>query len=170
MANPNQNARDAHGHYIRTPETAARDARAAQLRAEGWTIQAIADELGYNSKTSATLAIRRALQAIVHGPAEQLLSLYVDRLENLYHAAEDIREQDHVVVSHGKIIKDDDGNPLTDSGPKLAAIREARETLVSMRKMLGLDAPSRVSVDAQQLGDEIAALLNRAAGDDDANG
>jgi hypothetical protein len=27
-----------------------------------------------------------------------------------------------------------------------------------------------VSVDAQQLGDEIAALLNRAAGDDDTNG
>lgn len=167
MANPNQDARDGHGHYIRTPETAERDARAAQLRAEGWKLQDIADELGYSSKTSAIYAIRRALQAIVHGPAEQLLSLYLDRLENLYQAAEEIRETDHLVVSHGKIIRDDDGNPLIDSGPKLAAIREARETLVSVRKMVGLDAPSRVSIDAQQLGDEINALLNRAATDDD---
>jgi hypothetical protein len=170
MANPNQDARDGHGRYIRTPEGAAQDARAAQLRAEGWSLQDIADELGYSSKTSAIYAIRRALNSIVHGPAEQLLSLYLDRLESLFQAAEEIRETDHVVVSHGKIIRDDDGNPLIDSGPKLAAIREARETLVSVRKMVGLDAPSRVSVDAQQLGDEIAALLNRAAGDDDTNG
>lgn len=167
MANPNQNARDGHGHYIRTPETAARDAQAAQLRAEGWKLQDIADELGYGSKTSAIYAIRRALREIVHGPAEQLLSLYLDRLEGLYQAAEEIRETDHLVVSHGKIIRDDDGNPLIDPGPKLAAIREARETLVSVRKMVGLDAPSRISIDAQQLGDEINALLNRAAADDD---
>lgn len=169
MANPNQDARDGHGHYIRTPETAARDARAAELRAEGWKLQDIADELGYASKTSAIYAIRRVLREIVKGPAEQLLALHIDRLETLYARATDIMERRHVVVSYGQIMKDENGDPLIDSGPELAAIREARTTLESFRKLVGLDAPSRVSVDAQTLGAEINALLDRTSAGPDGN-
>jgi hypothetical protein len=151
MANPNQEARDGHGRYIRTPEGAAQDARAAELRAEGWKLPEIAEELGFASKTSAGDAIRRALREIVKGPAEKLLALHVERLETLYEAALEVLEAEHVVVSHGKVVTmldPDTGEEKTlkDNGPKLAAIREARTTLESFRKLMGLDQPTQVAV------------------------
>ena len=145
MANPNQKARSgATGQYVRTPETAQRDARAAELRAEGWTLQQIADELGYSDKTNAQRGIRRALKEIVQGPAEKLLAIHMERLETLYAAAIDVLEADHVVVSHGKIMYDEEGTPLKDHGPKLAAIREARATLNSFWELAGMKKPAKV--------------------------
>jgi hypothetical protein len=144
MANPNQDARDGRGHYIRTPATAERDARAADLRAQNWTFQRIADELGYGDKTTARDAVRRALTDIVRGPAEKLLAIHMERLETLYEAAMEVMEADHVVVSHGQIIKGEDGQPLKDNGPKLAAIREARQTLDAFWNLAGMKKPAKV--------------------------
>lgn len=148
MANPNQDARSGRGQYVRTPETAARDARAAELRAQGWTFRAIAAELGFASGSRAQDASRRALRDIVQGPAEKLLAVHMERLETLYEAAMEVLEADHVVVSHGKIITmpDEDGEekPLKDHGPKLAAIREARSTLDSFWTLTGMKKPAKV--------------------------
>lgn len=159
-------ARDGSNRFARTPDSARRDARAAELRAQNWTLQAIADELGYYDASAARKAIRSALSAIVREPAQRLIAQEAERLDSLYEEALEVLLRDHVTVSHGKVIKDDDGNPLLDDGPKLAAIDRLVKVRESYRKLLGLDAPSRVSVDAQQLGDEINALLNRAADDD----
>lgn len=146
LGNPNQEARDGRGQYIRTPQTAARDAQACELRAQGWTFKRIAAELGFGHPDSVRDAVRRALRDIVQGPAEALLAVHMERLETLYEAAVDVLEADHVVVSHGKIITDDQGTPLKDSGPKLAAIREARASLESFRKLVGLDAEQKINV------------------------
>jgi hypothetical protein len=144
-------SRDGRGQYIRTPETAQRDAQAANLRAEGRTFQAIANELGYSDKTNARQGVRRALREIVQGPAEKLLALHMERLETLFEEAVEVSERDHVVVSHGKVImmvdpETGEEKPLIDSGPKLAALREARATLESFRKLTGLDQPTKVNV------------------------
>ncbi|MFE3387346.1 hypothetical protein [Streptomyces anulatus] len=85
-------------------------------------------------------------------------------------SALEVLEWDHIMVSHGKVVKDDDGVPLLDDGPKSAAIRELRTIRESYRKLFGADAPSRVFVDAQQLGAEISALFDRVDGDDGAAG
>lgn len=146
MANPDQTSRNSKGQYVRTTETAARDARAVELRAQGWTYQRIADELGYTNKTSVIDACRRAVRDIVKGPAEQLIAMHAERLETLYEKALEVMEEDHVVVSHGHIVTDDAGNPVKDHGPKLAAIREARATMESFRKLMGLDQPTQVAV------------------------
>jgi AraC-like DNA-binding protein len=159
--------RDGTGRFTHNYTTAQRDARAAELRDEGWTLQAIADELGYHDKSHARQGIRRALREVVRGPAEQLLAREAERLDTLYEEALEVLQRNHLTVSHGKVIKDDDGNVLLDDGPKLAAIDRLVKIRESYRKLFGLDAPSRVSVDAQQLGDEISALLNRATADDD---
>jgi hypothetical protein len=144
VANPNQHARSGAGQYIRTPETAKRDAEAADLRAQGWTFERIAEELGYCDKSTARLAVRRALSDIVRGPAEKLLAIHMERLETLYEAALEVLEADHVVVSHGQIIKGEDGQPLKDDGPKLAAIREARSTLDAFWNLAGMKKPAKV--------------------------
>lgn len=149
MANPNQEARSGRGQYVRTTETAARDARAAELRTQGWTYQAIADELGFVKRSGAQEACRRALREIVQGPAEKLLAVHMERLETLYEAAMEVLEADHVVVSHGKVITMPDEEtgeemPLKDHGPKLAAIREARSTLDSFWTLTGMKKPAKV--------------------------
>jgi|SRR5215470_5600098 len=141
--NPHQNCRDGKGRYRRSPETAAQDARAAELYGEGCTYQQIANELGIH-KTAAIHSVRRALRDVVQGPAEKVLALHVDRLEYLFAKAMEIAEEDHVVVSHGRIVKDDAGRPLPDRGPALAAMREARAALESFRKLTGLDQPAKV--------------------------
>lgn len=163
MANPHQNTRGGGGRYIRSPETAARDAQAAELRAQGHTLQQIADELGYANKSSASAAVKRAIREVIHGPAEKLLALHIDRLEHLYNAAMDVLEADHVVVSHGKIIKDDNGMPLVDNGSKLAAIREARASLESFRKLTGLDRPAKVEHTSTGVSDLLAAAMDADA-------
>lgn len=147
MANPNQAARDGNGHYIRNAITVERDARAADLRAEGLTFQQIADELGFPDKSQAHKAVRRALHDIIKGPAEKLLQQEVTRLDTLYEEALEVLQRDHVTVSHGRIIKDDDGNPILDDGPKLAAIDRLVKIRESYRRLLGLDQP--VKVDAK---------------------
>jgi hypothetical protein len=159
--------RNGKGRFTDSYATAQRDGQAARLRDEGWTLQAIADELGYHDRTHARQGIRRAIEKVVKEPAERLVTREAARLDTLYEEALEVLLRDHVTVSHGKIIKDDDGNPLLDDGVKLAAIDRLVKVRESYRKLLGLDAPSRVSVDAQQLGDEISALLNRATADDD---
>jgi hypothetical protein len=136
--------RDGRHRFARNPAQAALDARAAELRAQGWTYQRIADELGYATKTGALDAVRRAVREVVQGPAEKLVALHIERLETLYEAALEVLEADHVVVSHGKIMKDDEGTPLKDTGPKLAAIREARATLDSFWTLTGMKKPAKV--------------------------
>ncbi|MFH9073435.1 helix-turn-helix domain-containing protein [Streptomyces alboflavus] len=168
MANPNQDAR-AHntGRYERSIETARRDARAAELRAQGWTYQQIGDELGIHRR-SAIDCCRRAVREAVDGAAKDLIHLEVTRLEAMYDEVLDVLRRDHYVVSYGQIVRDDAGAPLLDDEMKLKAVDRALRTRESFRKLLGLDAPSRVSVEAEQLGREIGRLLDSALGPDGA--
>ena len=142
-------ARDGNGHFERSVETVTRDARAAELRAQGWKLQEIADHLGYTDRTCARRGIQRALRDIIQGPAEKLLALHMDRVESLYERAVEISERRHVVVSHGKVITMTDPDtgeehPLRDSGPELAALREARAALESFWKLTGIAKPVKV--------------------------
>lgn len=146
MANPNQDARGGNGRYVRTPQTAERDRHAAELRAEGWKLDDIATELGFSTRSNALAAIRRALRDIVRGPAEQLLAMEAERLDTLYEEALNVLQRDHVMVSHGKVIKGDDGKPMLDDGPKLAAIDRLVRVRESYRRLLGLDQPAKVQV------------------------
>lgn len=171
MANPHQDARDGNGRYTRNPQTAERDGKAAELRAQGWTYQQIADELGFSTKKNANDAVRRAIRDACAGPGKALVDLEVMRLEAMYDKVLDILETDQPLVSHGRIVKDDSGQPLIDEELKLKAVDRALRARESFRKLLGLDAPSRVSVEAEKLGRDIARLLDAATEDpgDDAD-
>jgi hypothetical protein len=163
---PMERLRNGKGRFDRSIHTVERDAAAAGLRAENKTYQEIADELGFCDKGEAWRAVQRAKADVARVPVAKLIQTEAEQLDVLYVAALEVLERDHVMVSHGKIIKDDTGNPLLDDAPKLAAIGQLRALRESYRKLFGADAPSRVSVDAQQLGAEISALFDRVDGDD----
>ncbi|MGW1814082.1 hypothetical protein ACWCQM_11050 [Streptomyces sp. NPDC002125] len=166
---PMERLRNGKGRFDRSIHTVERDAAAAGLRAEGKTYQQIADALGYCDRGEAWRGVQKAKEDVARVPVVKLIQTEAAQLDELYVAALDVLERNHVMVSHGRIVKDDDGNPLLDDGPKLAAIRELRGVRESYRKLFGVDAPSRVSVDAQQIGAEISALFDRMAGDDGAS-
>ncbi|MEU3220028.1 hypothetical protein [Streptomyces sp. NPDC006971] len=153
--------------WVRRPETAERDAAAARLRTQGLTFREIADELGFASKSAAHDAVGRALRAIVAPAAEALRDREAERLDGLYEEALAVLERTHYAHSGGRLILDQDDQPLVDDGPKLAALRELRSLRESYRKLFGLDAPARVSVDAEQLGAEISGLLDTITADGD---
>ena len=138
--------RDGHGRFSDSPETANRDAKAATLRAQGRTFQQIATELGYSDRGDAWRGVQRARASVLQGPAEELIRTEAAQLDILYTEALEVLERDHVMVSHGRIICDDNGDPILDDGPKLAAIRELRTLRESYRKLFGLDAATKTEV------------------------
>lgn len=154
------------GKFTRTPETAERDARAAELRGRGWSYRKIAAELDL-TVSNAHAAVQRALQATVAEAAAEVRQIELERLDRLYKAAVKVLERDHITVSQGHIIRtrvlDDDGNPivlgykgngepiykerdLLDDGPTLKAVETLLKIQARRAALLGLDAEKKVSV------------------------
>lgn len=162
-------ARDGHGNFARTIDTVRRDVAAAELRAKGWAYQRIADELGWSSKGDACRAVQRVLKETQQEAGDELRVMERERLDRLSEAAWAVLDRQHVTVSNGQIVRLN-GEPLADDGPVLQAIDRLLRISESRRKLDGLDAPSRVSVDAVTIGEEITGILDRLAGttrDDD---
>lgn len=72
---------------VTSPEVAAakvKAAKALELRMEGKTFAAIAEEAGYNSPQAAYDAVKRSLDAITRQPATELLTLDLERLDAMW--------------------------------------------------------------------------------------
>lgn len=106
---------------------AARDKqrRALELRAEGRTLADIADELGYADKASAHNAITRTLDRHESAAVDELRALEGARLDLLQKAVW----------------------PLAMAGD-LAAVRECVRIIDRRARLLGLDAPTLVDLNA----------------------
>lgn len=185
-------SRDGKGRYVRSIETAERDAEACRLRADGFTYDQIATQMGYSDRSLARRAVERALTSVVAEPTAEVRALELLRLDQaLQRLAEDeekvraVRDREHLTVSHGRVIyvDGDDGTqiPLIDDGPvlqanaQLMAIEDRRRHIQERRaKYLGLDAPAKVAMltdddldrAEQQLRAELAELDAAAAATD----
>lgn len=179
MPNPHQDARNGHGQYVRTTDTAERDADAARLRTRGLTYDEIGLELGI-TKSTAQKACQRALADIVREPAEDLLKIELQRLDlqlvrlhQLETAARGVLEARHITVNNGKVIlHPDTDQPMEDDAPVLQAIDrlvkiEAARNQNSERraKLLGLDAALKVDATVHEVTQqdiELQAMLREA--------
>jgi hypothetical protein len=140
-----------------------REARALELRRDGRTHAEIAEIFGV-SREMVTRIINRGMDRIVQEPAEQQRLIDLDRLDRLQVEALAVLRRRHVVVQGGKIVKDEDGKPLLDDGPVLAAIGKLLDIQARRARLLGLDAPAKhevLSLDAvdaeiRQLEQEVA--------------
>ncbi|WP_327246560.1 hypothetical protein [Streptomyces sp. NBC_01320] len=141
MDNPLSRPHDGKGRFVRTLTTAERDAEAARLRSSGWTYPRIAAELGFNHKADAYNAVKRVLDATVREAGDDLRALELDRLDDMYAAAMEVLEREHVTVSNGRVVSLDDGTPLPDDGPVLQAIDRLLRIQERRARLLGLDAP-----------------------------
>jgi hypothetical protein len=124
-------------------DVAQRDAQALELRAAGANFRQIADRLGVSVST-AWKCVDRGLAATRHEPAGKLRTLERERLDRLTVQAVQVLQARHVVVSGGKIVTGDDGRPLVDHGPTLAAVNTLARLMERRARMEGLDAPTKV--------------------------
>jgi hypothetical protein len=166
--------------FIRSPDTARRDAEACELRAQGWTYQRIADHFDITRRVAYD-AVHNALKDIIREPAEAArqfeldrLDAELERLERLEAATREVLDRHHVTVANNGTIVHHDGEPLLDDAPVLQAVdrllkieESRRKNGESRRKLLGLDAPSRMSIEAEQLGRDIIKLLDATLGPED---
>ncbi|MEU0516633.1 hypothetical protein [Streptosporangium sp. NPDC006007] len=158
--------RGGNGRYTRSRSTAARDAAACRLRARGLTYEQIATDLGMASKSSAYDAVQRALTATVKEPAEEVRQIELIRLDELHRSALAVLEATHYVVDKGAVVLWN-GDPLIDDGPILAAVDRLLKVQERRARLLGLDSPQRVSIDAQNLGEDLKGLIEALMGEDD---
>lgn len=136
--------RGADGKFLYTHESAERDARACELRAQGWSYKRIAKEMGVDVHTVHD-GVKRALRMIVQEPAEDVRTLELERLDRLYEAALAVLEREHVTVSQGKVIYNGT-EPLLDDGPVLQAIDRLLKIQERRARLLGLDAATKTNV------------------------
>lgn len=160
------------GRFQRDMKTVRRDAKAADLYADGRSYQQIADELGWGHKSDARKAVLRAKADVARPAVTRLIQTESEELDALYTEACAILQRNHVTVSHGRIVmwrNPETGveEPLQDDAPKIAALRAALDVRKAYQDLHGLKQPSRVSVEAEQLGRDISRLLDATLGPDE---
>ena len=143
---PSKRPRNFRGEFERGMDTVRRDARAAELRAQGAHYQAIADELGLSSKGDAWRAVQRAKADVARPAVTKLIQTESEQLDDLYVMALEIIQRNHVTVSHGQIVYGPDGQPLPDDGPRLQAIQTALRIRDQYQNLHGLKQPAQVAV------------------------
>lgn len=146
------------------------------MRIAGATWEHIAAALGYASRGAACTDVTRALQAAqaeTNLAADEWRQLSLARLEQAHQVAAGVMARDHVLVSHGRIvregvpaldengqpvIREGHGAPLLDDGPRLAAVDRVVKVSESLRKLLGLDPAAKV--DASITGEPVSYTFN----------
>jgi hypothetical protein len=152
--------RDNRGRFVRTLRGAERDSEACRLRASGYSYGEIAERLGYGNKSNAHRAVQTALDGTVREGADDLRELALVELDEMARAAWAVLHREHVMVSHGQIVRRN-GESIPDDAPVLQAIDRLLKISERKSKYLGLDAPVRSRVETVTtdfLDEEIARL------------
>jgi hypothetical protein len=121
MSEESTAGRGRNGRFVRTEETAERDAKALRLRAQGLSVKEIAARLEFAEPSSASKAISRALAAVPAEAAAELRAVEAVRLDALLAQLQ----------------------PGIEEGDA-KAITEARKISESRRRLFGLDGPVTV--------------------------
>lgn len=124
-----------------TAQTARRRKRAVDLREAGYGFAEIAEDLDV-SVPYAWKLYHDALKAIPVASVDQHRRSESARLEKIANKLTEILDGDHPLVSNGRRFDD-----LTDNGPVIAAARELRQISESLRKLYGVDAPTRTQAE-----------------------
>ena len=183
--------RAGNGRYTRSIKTAERDAKAAELRSRGWSLDGIAAELGYASRGHVHDALGRAFAAIPYEGAEQARALDLLRIDRLIEWNWRVMLTPHPAHSNGKVVRqvtgyereadgtimrDADGKPaytfadVADDAPGQASAREIRALVETRGKIIGYVAPvkSRVEVITEDVFDREIADVARQVAENDA--
>lgn len=133
------------GRYQPSYAAAEEHAEWLRLRQQGLSYYAIAKRVD-RSEATVRQAITKRMRDVVEEPAAELRSLELARLDTLWQQALAIMAAQHPLVSNGRVIRDDSGQPMLDDMPKLAAIDRLLRIQDRRAKLMGLDAQVKVDL------------------------
>lgn len=150
------------------------DREAARLKAVGHTLDEIAETLQLRDAITGQYDPRRAAKAVQRGlTAVYRLTVDEMRLQELQsldemeaHLWSQLRKE-HVLVQQGRVIMIE-GQIVKDERYVLETLDRILKIKERRSKYLGLDAQVRISVEADQIGGEIASLIAAINATDDA--
>ena len=132
------------GPYKRGPQ---RDAQAVRLKALGWSLEEIAQHLGLNGDPSrAGAAIRRGLANTVRVARDEQRLLELQSLDELERACWVELRAHHVMVSNGRIVRDEFDVPVEDDRFILEVMDRILRIKDQRAKLLGLNAPAKAEI------------------------
>ncbi len=158
--------RDGKGKFSRDLAHAERDGRACLLVSQGWTYDQVAAELGYADRAACWRAIRRTLAETARtSGAEVLRAQQLVELAELRRVAwEDVTNPPPLVDRMGRIVRDENGDPVPDVQAKAAQEQVILRALDRLAKLRGLDAPRRSASVSMNMGD-IEGIVKLAQGE-----
>ena len=146
---------------------ATRDADALTYRAQGWTYDRIATQMGYANRSGALKAVERAIGSSIRETTDEAKLLLLADLNEAKREAWAVLRRRHLAVSNGRVVRhfvgverDDDGierldpdgktipvfEDVEDDGPVLGAIDRITRIDQEIAKILGAYAPVRAEV------------------------
>jgi hypothetical protein len=146
MGKPSVKARDGRGRFTRSIVTVDQDRRAAELRAASLTYAAIGEQLGVDEST-AFRAVQRALRIVPTEEIAQVKALELLKLDRRERALWAVMDREHVKVDHGHVVLGQDGKPVLDDSPVIAASNALDRVAKRRADLLGLDEPPKHRVD-----------------------
>jgi hypothetical protein len=142
-------ARGGDGRFLRTLETTERDAKACRLAAQGWTLDAIAAELGYAAKGNVSRAIHALLieTANAAGAGELRLKQLREMAELRRSMWAVVDDPPPLVDRQGRIVIDGaTGERIPDIQAQVGAAAVIIRAAEREAKLTGADAPRRTEV------------------------
>ena len=129
----------------------------------GWTYDRIAAELGYADRGAAWKAIQRVLVETARTTGTETLrqQMLAEVAELPRVAWEDVTHPQPLVDRMGRVVRDEDGEPIADLQQKAASMQVILRALERLAKLRGLDAPKR-SVSASMNVADIDAVVKMA--------
>lgn len=126
-------------------DSARRDAKAAELRAAGWTYTAISDALGYGSRTNVMRTLNRMRQEIITPAVQELRDAEDAKLDVLEQSALTVLESRHLRFHEGEALTHE-GEPVYDDRAVLDACTVLLKVSKARRELWGLDAPVKTDI------------------------
>lgn len=140
----------------------SRDREAARLKAIGWTLEEIGAHLEFgDDERLVAAAIRRATAQMARFAGDETKLMELRSLDELEYEAWKMLRKGHIMVSHGKVIRNDLGQPMADMEYPLKVLDRIIRVKERRAKMLGLDASTKIEVVTIDVIDAEIAKLER---------
>ncbi len=139
-------ARNSRGRFDRGLEAIERDRKAVELITQGWTYQQAAEHLGYSDRGDCHRAVQRTRYeaARLEGTSEDLRQQQLAEMQELRKRLWDrINNPPPAISRTGKIVTDDDGNPVPDAQATAADMALLVRVSERVARIRGTDAPHR---------------------------
>jgi hypothetical protein len=142
-----------------------RDREAAKLSAQGYSALEIAEKLHLTDRATgdpdprrAVKAVRRGLSQVHQFAADEMRAEQLNSLQMMKRHLWEQMDHEHVLVQQGKVIFHD-GMPVEDRRFHLEVIDRLAKIEAQQAELMGTKAATRFSVEADQIGNEIATMI-----------